>query len=302
METLGATSGMIPAAPLLSAPPGPTRADDPAAAPVLRVRGIDLCRGLGSTRTANLSFDVQAGEMLVVLGGNGSGKSLLVKYLAGIFHAGPGRVQFRADRSRGDAIWLDMARRAERERARAGLGVVFQRPALVRTLTVAQNVALALPPATTRQAAAVEIDLLLRLVGIERLAHAYPHELSAGDGQCAAVARALAGGRHLLLCDEPHAALGPATTHRLGELLRTLVHAGTLAAAVICTQDLGAALRLGHRFLLLGTGTGFGGGRLHDTADALRADPEFRHVGEPAVAPLSFEPRLLHPAVHPSLP
>ena len=293
---------MIHAIPSLPFPAGSLRADDsPPALPRLRVQGLDLRRGLGWTYPADLSFDVREGEVLAVLGGNGSGKSLLVKYLAGIFRAELGQIQFRADALQGGVAWFDMACHREREYARAGLGVVFQRPALVRTLTVAQNVALALPHASSRQAAA-EIDLLLRLVGIERLAHAYPHELSAGDGQCAAVARALAGGRHVLLCDEPHAALGPATTHRLGELLKTLVHTGTLAAAIICTQDLGAALRLGHRFLLLGTGLRFGCGRLHDTADSLRADPEFRCVGEPVVAPLSFEPPRFHPTTRAILP
>ena len=294
---------MTPAATTpLPAPVATVRATSlPGAAPRLLVEGLDLRRGLGWAQAADLSFDVREGEVLAVLGGNGSGKSLLVKYLAGIFQAGPGRVRFRAENSRNqDNGWLDMARRGERERARAGLGVVFQRPALVRTLTVEQNVALALTDHTRRSTP--EIHLLLRLVGIERLAHAYPHELSAGEGQCAAVARALAGGRHTLLCDEPHAALGPATTHRLGELLKTLVSAGTLAAAIVCTQDLGAALRLGDRFLLLGAGARFGIGRLHASADSLRHDPEFAQLGEPPVAPLSFEPRTFHPAIRELLP
>ena len=267
----------------------------PAAGRRLLVHGLNLRHGLGWVQAADLSFDVREGEVLAVLGGNGSGKSLLVKYLAGIFQAEPGRVRFRSEHPRNqESEWLDMAHHHERACARAGLGVVFQRPALVRTLTVAQNVALAL--ADHSRHSAPEIDLLLRLVGIERLAHVYPHELSAGEGQCAAVARALAGGRHTLICDEPHAALGPATTHRLGELLKTLVGTRTLAAAVICTQDLGAALRLGNRFLLLGTGVHFGFGRLHATADSLRGDPEYSQLGEPSVAPLSFEPSAFHSA------
>ena len=288
---------MTPAALTLSAPAPPVRVGSlPTAKTRLRVQGLDLRRGLGWTRSADLSFDVREGEVLVVLGGNGSGKSLLVKYLAGILQAGPGRVRFRADDSRSpNGAWLDLARRGDRARARAGLGVVFQRPALVRTLTVEQNVSLALARGS-RAAVATEIPLLLRLVGIEHLARAYPHELSAGEGQCAAVARALAGGRHTLLCDEPHAALGPGTAHRLGELFKTLVATGTLAAGIICTQDLRAAARLGDRFLLLGAGDRFGFGRLHGSVDSLRLDPDFVHLGEPPVAPLSFARSTFHPA------
>ncbi|MBV9657896.1 MAG: ATP-binding cassette domain-containing protein [Verrucomicrobia bacterium] len=242
----------------------------------IAVTGLALRQSIGPAQAPTLSFACQPGEILIVLGANGSGKSLLVHYLAGLFAAEPGVVR---------VCGCDLADKAARRKARGVLGVVFERPALARALTVAENVALPLVLSPTLARAvhaqevaeiAGEVNLLLRLVGIEAHADSYPHELSAGEATCAALARALAGGKRVLVCDEPTAGLAPDRAYQIEELIKSLVRRGDLEGALICTHDLQAALRLGDRFLLLGVGPDFGRALVYGGRETLRRSAAFQ--------------------------
>jgi ABC-type transporter Mla maintaining outer membrane lipid asymmetry ATPase subunit MlaF len=244
----------------------------------LRVRGLRL----GIEPGAALDFQLRTGEILVVLGRNGSGKSLLVNLLSGIYPVEPGVVCFGAD---------DLGRAAGLRRIRQRtMGVVFQKPALLRSLTIFENLALplrlarrrsgvrwwrnTLPLAVIRE----ELAYLLALVGVPACEDLFPHELSAGDQQCVALARALAGDKRVLLCDEPTADLSPDKAFQIDELIAGLVRGGLIAAAVICTQSLDTAFRLGTRFLLLGDGADLGRAEACASAAELRALPAFQRL------------------------
>lgn len=204
------------------------------AAPPLAVEGLALAG-------RPLSFAVQPGEVLAVLGDNGSGKSLLLAYLSGHLRTPAGAVK--------------VGGRPLRE-AQGEVGVVFQYHGLIRNMTVFENVALPFLVHGLDLDGALEeqVRLRLRLVGCGHLEHEEVHRLSEGDKRCVALARALSGGTRLLLADEPVAALSPAKKALIEELLASLVRTGVLGGIVLATQDLDFARRIATHFLLLRTG------------------------------------------------
>ncbi len=256
-----------------------TAADDVVPPVELSVRGLRL---FGSS-PATLDFDLHAGEVLVVLGRNGTGKSLLVNLLAGIFPVGRGVVRY------GD---LDVGAAAGLIRARQDrVGVVFQEPALLRSLTIFENLLLPLQLSlqaagagpwarwTARASLREEVAHLLALVGAPaRCQDLFPHELSVGDQQCVALARALAGDKRVLVCDEPTRDLGLDKAFQIDELIASLIRSGVLSAAVVCTQNLETAFRLGTRFLLLGDGERLGSAEHCASGEELRERPAFQRL------------------------
>lgn len=269
-----------------SRPPNAEAAGQNDDAPLIDVRHLRLRRQRRwrvDRPDPGLSFSLCAGECLAVLGDNGSGKSLLLNFLAGVYlPPGPDAAVRIAGR--------DLRERAARRWVRARMGVVFQQPALVHALTVFENVALPLRQSPEARWSEEEIEAqvgrLLGLVGVSGLEEDYPRELSEGLQGCVALARALAGGKRILICDEPTAGLSPDKAYQIDELLAWLMRSGALDAAVIFTQNLQSALRVGTRFLLLGSGARFGEGKWYSHAEALRNCAQFqRFLQHPDDAP-----------------
>jgi ABC-type sulfate/molybdate transport systems ATPase subunit len=202
--------------------------------PPLSVRGLSI-------GAAPITFDLLPGEILAVLGDNGSGKSLLLAHLAGRLRTAPGTVKV-AGRELRDSL--------------AEIGVVFQYPALIRNMTVFENIALPFLVHGLDLDGELRAKVLLRmrLLGCGDLGREEVHHLSEGDSRCVALARALSGNARLLIADEPVAALAPAKKALVEELLACLVRTGALAGIVMATQDLDFARRIATRFLLLHPG------------------------------------------------
>ena len=255
----------------------PTQA--PAADVELRVSGLPLFPG----REATLDFELHTGEILVVLGRNGSGKSQLINLLSGVYPVQPGVVRYGPD---------DVGRAGSLLRLRQRkIGVVFQQPALLRGLTIYENLAMPLRLAhaaargglgwgrkPSRATLREEVEQLLALAGVPGCEDLFPHDLSVGDQQCVAVARALAGNKRVLLCDEPTADLSLEKAFQIDELIAGLVQSGVLAAAVVCTQNLETAFRVGSRFLILGDGENLGVTQHCPCRDTLRAHATFQRL------------------------
>ncbi|MCX6979185.1 MAG: ATP-binding cassette domain-containing protein [Verrucomicrobia bacterium] len=191
-----------------------------------------------------LAFDVQPGEILAVLGDNGSGKSLLLAHLSGHLRAQNGSVHVGG---------RDLFHHKQRRAAQAEIGVVFQHSGLIRNMTVFENVALPFLVHGLDLDGGLDEQVRLRLglVGCAHLAHEEVHRLSEGDKRCVALARALSGHTRVLIADEPAAALAPAKKALVEELLASLVQGGVLTGIVLATQDLDFARRIATRFLLL---------------------------------------------------
>lgn len=185
-----------------------------------------------------LSFALEPGEILAVLGDNGSGKSLLLAHLSGHLRTARGVVRVEG---------------RELLAAQAEVGVVFQHPGLIRNMTVFENVALPFLVHGLDLDGGLEekVRLRMQLVGCGHLENEEVHRLSEGDKRCVALARALSGHTRLLIADEPSAALAPAKKALIEELLSTLVRTGVLTGIVLATQDLDFARRIASRFLIL---------------------------------------------------
>ena len=216
------------------APAGTTRpvapAPAPAATPRLQARG--LVRRFGATTAlAGVDLDVAPGESVAVMGPSGSGKSTLLHCLAGILVPDAGTVAL-SGRTLHD---LD-----ERQRSlvrRRQYGFVFQFGQLLAELPAVENVALALMLLGTPRREATELaGRWLASLGLAGMEARRPGELSGGQAQRVAVARALITGPEVVFADEPTGALDQATGH---EVMRVLTETTRLAGAslVLVTHD-----------------------------------------------------------------
>lgn len=199
---------------------------------IIQVRGLRNSFG-DHVVHENLDLDVFRGEILGVVGGSGSGKSVLLRSIVGLLRPTGGQVK---------VFGQDMLTLSERDRSRMErrFGVLFQAGALFSSLTVTENVALPLIEHTgLRRADAEHIaGMKLALTGLPANAGPkYPSELSGGMIKRAALARALALDPDILFLDEPTAGLDPVSAAAFDELLRTLCDALQFTVFLV-THDL----------------------------------------------------------------
>lgn len=217
------------------------------------------------------SLEVEPGETVVVVGRSGSGKSVLLKHVAGLLDPDSGSVRVAGER-------VDRASREAVNRLRLRMGYVFQASALFDSMTVGQNVRLAL-----RRHGAAEEELddraawSLERVGLEGRGDAYPAELSGGMRKRAGVARAVAPAPEYLLFDEPTSGLDPVTTSMIDELIVNLGRE-LEATSLLVTHNMASAYRVADRIALLFAGRV----RWQGSPEAFRAaeDPAIRAFAE----------------------
>jgi ABC-type lipoprotein export system ATPase subunit len=200
--------------------------------PVLRARGLAKQVGSGRARQQILSgvdLDVEAGEMVAVLGRSGSGKSTLLNLLGGLDRPDAGRIAVAGEELTGAG-----ERTLDRIRLRR-IGFIFQSFQLIEELTGEENVLLAsrLPgaPAGGRRRAST----LIRRLGVEGVASHRPHELSGGEQQRFAIARALVNDPVLVLADEATGNLDEDSAAAVIETLGRLAEEGR--AVVLVTHE-----------------------------------------------------------------
>jgi phospholipid/cholesterol/gamma-HCH transport system ATP-binding protein len=216
-------------------------------APYIRCRGIyKTFRDKPVLRGA--SVDVAAGETLVVLGGSGAGKSVLLKHMNALLRPDAGSVEVDGRPLGGlDEDALSPVRRQ--------VAMLFQQGALFDSLTVGDNVAYPLrehrlcPPAAMADRVATALDMV-GLAGTERL---MPSELSGGMRKRAALARALVLEPRALLYDEPTTGLDPVVAARINQLVRALQRRLGVTSVVV-THDLASAFYVADRIAFLAEG------------------------------------------------
>ena len=193
-----------------------------------------------------VSLDVQQGEVFGIVGGSGSGKSVLLKTILGLHRPNSGRVEVEGV----DITTLDEARmRAVKQR----YGVTFQQGALFTSLTVADNVMLPVREALDLDDDTLNrlVELRMRMVGLPLDAAAkYPAQLSGGMTKRAALARALALDPVLLFLDEPTAGLDPIAAAGFDDLVLYLRRALKLTVVMV-THDLDTLTRTCDRVAVL---------------------------------------------------
>jgi phospholipid/cholesterol/gamma-HCH transport system ATP-binding protein len=195
-----------------------------------------------------ISFDVQRGETLVILGGSGSGKSTLLRTLVGLENPTSGEIWLK-----GKNIAAISA--AEMDEIRKKVGMSFQGGALFGSMSVGENVALPLREHTKLEDSTIEIILRLKLdqVGLAGFENYMPSQLSGGMKKRAAVARAMAMDPEILFFDEPSAGLDPIIAAGVDQLILDLKKAFHMTIVVV-THELASAFLIADRMVLIDKG------------------------------------------------
>ncbi|HKR01908.1 MAG TPA: ABC transporter ATP-binding protein [Pyrinomonadaceae bacterium] len=190
----------------------------------------------------DIDFDVAEGESLVLLGASGSGKTTILRVMAGLEEPDTGRVILRG---------VDVTELPARER---NVGVIFQSYALFPRMTVEQNIGYGLRIRRRSRSEIKEaVDGLIELVGLGEHRRKYPSQLSGGQQQRVAIARTLAYRPQVLLFDEPFGALDAQLRVRLRREIHSLLKKVNLPAIFI-THDQEEALELGDRIAVINMG------------------------------------------------
>jgi molybdenum ABC transporter ATP-binding protein len=196
----------------------------------------------------DVSFSLAAGEVAVVVGPSGAGKTSVLNCIAGLDSPDGGTIRL------GERTVFDSAAGVDIRPEQREVGYVFQDYALFPHLTVRNNVAYGLH-ARRRPAAEVRtrVDSLLEMLRVRDLAEAYPNSLSGGEQQRVALARAIATQPKVLLLDEPLAALDTTSRKHVRRELRGLLSRLGIAV-ILVTHDYEDALVLGRRILVMDKG------------------------------------------------
>ena len=215
--------------------------------PVILVEGLTARFG-DEVVFENVNFQVNRGEILVILGGSGCGKSTLLKHMIGLYRPAAGRVLV-------NGVDVNTDDDQELRRLRMGIGVLFQSGALFGSMTLAENLALPLQEYTDLSPADIELIVKMKL-GLVQLAgyeNHLPSEISGGMKKRAGRARDMALDPNVLFFDEPSAGLDPITSVELDNLIKS-INAGMGTTMVIVTHELESIFSIAHRVVILDKG------------------------------------------------
>ncbi|MFW5706777.1 MAG: ABC transporter ATP-binding protein [Bacteroidota bacterium] len=197
---------------------------------------------------SDVSFTAYKGEVTVILGSSGSGKSTVLRHILGLYPLQEGRIEL---------LGKDLGSLSEMEQLQLYLkmGVFYQNGALLNSLTVGENIALPLTQHTSLPPELIN-DIVTMKLGLVNLSHAidyFPSELSGGMLKRAALARAIALDPPVLFCDEPGAGLDPISLEALDKLIINLKEQLGISIVMI-THEVSSILRIASRIVYIDKG------------------------------------------------
>ena len=219
----------------------------PAAAPMIDVQ--DLYKSFnGFPVLKGISLQMAEGTTTVVLGGSGSGKTVLMKHIMGLFKPDQGRVIV-------DGQDVSTMGRQELSTFRERMGMVFQSAALFDSMTVGDNVAFPLREhhLLPEKEIAAKVKETLAVVDLHDVENKYPAELSGGMRKRVGLARAIIRDPKIVLYDEPTTGLDPLTTESVDEMIlsaRERLH----VTSVVISHDVGSAFHIADRIAMINEG------------------------------------------------
>lgn len=234
----------------------------------IEVRGLTMAYGEFIVQH-DLNFTVNRRDIFIIMGGNGCGKSTLMRALIGLQRPTDGTVLYG-----GKDFWN--VEPDEQDRLKRRLGIMFQGGALWSSLTLAENVALPLSEYTDLAPHLINeiVSFKLALVGLDGFGNFYPAELSGGMKKRASLARAMALDPDILIIDEPSSGLDPLTARRLDDLILELRDSFD-TTIVLITHELASILGIGNNSVFLDAET--------HTMIATGNPREAVHSGDPRV-------------------
>ncbi|MFN4024020.1 MAG: ABC transporter ATP-binding protein [Hyphomonas sp.] len=218
---------------------------EPVTHPLLKLEGVEKTFGANHV-LRGVDIDVARGQSLVVIGGSGSGKSVMLKNALGLMTPDKGRILF-------DGEDVTNAKGKEREAMRARIGMLFQSGALFDSLTVWENVAFRLintEGSKRSEAKERAIETLKKVRLGTDVAGLYPAEISGGMQKRVSLARSIISEPDLIFFDEPTTGLDPITADAINDLIREMV-SGLGAAAVTITHDMASAKKIADEIAML---------------------------------------------------
>jgi phospholipid/cholesterol/gamma-HCH transport system ATP-binding protein len=213
------------------------------------IRAVELYKSFGPSRVLNgLNLEVRKGESMVVIGGSGSGKSVLIKHIIGILKPDSGEVYV-------DDVNMGELNERELTRIRRKFGMLFQGAALFDSLKVWQNVGFALlRDRRYREDEVREIaSEKLRTVGLPGIEDLMPAELSGGMKKRVGLARAIAHEPEIILYDEPTTGLDPIMADAINDMIVKLSKKLSVTSVTI-THDMQSAYKIADRISMLYNG------------------------------------------------
>ena len=215
--------------------------------PFLRFANVEKAFGPKKV-LRGVNLDVARGETVVVLGGSGSGKSVLLRHAVGLVRPDAGQVYV-------EDLEISQLDEDELQETRKKVGMLFQSGALFDSMTVRENVSFALVEHTDWDEAKVlaRTEEVLRLVELEGALDLMPSDLSGGMRKRVALARAIALAPAAILYDEPTTGLDPITANTINHLIRSLQQRLGVTSVVV-THDIHSAFTVGDRIAFLHEG------------------------------------------------
>lgn len=215
---------------------------------VIRVRDLTMAYGQRVIQQ-QVNFDVNAGDIFVIMGGSGCGKSSLLKHLLGLLEPAGGEIHY-------GPVNFTNADERQRQLLRRRWGITYQSGGLISAMTLAENVAMPLEQYTRfeRSDIADIVALKLALVGLDGYQSYLPAEISGGMRKRAALARAIALDPDILFFDEPSAGLDPLSSRRLDDLILQLKDS-TGATVVMVTHELPSIFAIANNGIYLDADT-----------------------------------------------
>ena len=207
-----------------------------------------LSKSFAAPVLQDISFVFEKGSMNYIIGKSGSGKSVLLKCMVGLYEPDAGAVLFDGDN------FTTMPLRNRRE-VRKKIGMLFQSSALFDSLTVEENVMFPLRLFTRQSTSAMKdrARFCLQRVGIEGRNSHFPNQISGGMQKRVAIARAIAMNPQYLFCDEPNSGLDPQTSIRIDELIQSITDEFQ-STTVVVSHDMNSVLETADKILFISEG------------------------------------------------
>ena len=214
--------------------------------PIIRVEDVTVAYG-DFVVMKDINFEVQPGEVFIILGGSGCGKSTLLKNMISLVRPVTGKVLI-------DGKDIITAEGPELREILSKIGVMYQNGALFGSMNLLENICLVFEEFTNLPRDAMELiaQMKLKVVGLEGTAYKMPSELSGGMRKRAAIARAMALDPKILFLDEPGAGLDPITSSQLDDLIIELSRSLGITF-VIVTHELPSIYKVADRVIMLDT-------------------------------------------------